>query len=85
MSSVHNWNVLVHLSSIRSVAESISELDGESIGSGSRAVTALVSFSKGFACAVGPGLVYMFERTDEKEYKKLREVHVSTRNCGNYT
>ncbi|BFZ16806.1 hypothetical protein BsWGS_19845 [Bradybaena similaris] len=40
-------------------------------------VTALVAFSKGFACAVGFGTVYMYEKTEEKDiYKKIREIKI---------
>ena len=42
-------------------------------------VTALVSYSKGFACSFGLGTVYLFEKTDDKDYfKKAREIMV----CG---
>lgn len=40
-------------------------------------VTALVSFSKGFACAFGYGTVYMYEKTEDKDtYKRIREIKV---------
>ena len=44
------------------------------------AVTAIVSYSKGFACAVGLGTVHLYEKADDKEYfKRVREIKVS--NC----
>lgn len=43
----------------------------------SYAVTALVAYSKGFACASGRGTVHLFEKSDDKEfYKKTRELKV---------
>ncbi|GAB1610641.1 cilia- and flagella-associated protein 57-like, partial [Argonauta hians] len=44
-------------------------------------VTAIVGYSKGFACACGVGTVHMFERSDDKEiYKKKREVLIPSDN-----
>ena len=41
-------------------------------------ITAIVAYSKGFACACGPGTVHLFEKTDEKDFfKKAREIKVS--------
>ena len=46
----------------------------------SRQITSIVSYSKGFALAFGRGLVYVYERTDEKDmFKKTREIRVSFR------
>ncbi|XP_064626846.1 cilia- and flagella-associated protein 57-like [Lineus longissimus] len=40
-------------------------------------ITAIVAYSKGFACACGPGTVLLFEKTDDKEYfKKIREIKI---------
>jgi len=40
-------------------------------------VLALTKYSKGFLCSAGNGVVYMYERTDERElYKKAREIRV---------
>ncbi|CAG5118964.1 unnamed protein product, partial [Candidula unifasciata] len=40
-------------------------------------VTALVTFSKGFACAFGMGTVYMYEKTEDKDtYRKTREIKI---------
>ncbi|XP_043941309.1 cilia- and flagella-associated protein 57 [Protopterus annectens] len=40
-------------------------------------VTALVTYSKGFACSAGPGTVILFEKTEEKEfYRKNREIRI---------
>ena len=44
----------------------------------SYAVTAIVPYSKGFACALGPDTVYIYEKTDDKEFfRKTREVKVN--------
>lgn len=62
---------------IRSVAES-SEMDVVVSTGGSKAITAIVSFSKGFACASGStGIVHVFEKADERDfYRKQREITV---------
>ena len=40
-------------------------------------VTAIVAYSKGYACACGPGTVHLFEKTDDKDaFKKAREIKV---------
>lgn len=42
-------------------------------------ITAIVAYSKGFACACGPGTVHLFEKTDDKDFfKKAREIKAST-------
>ncbi|GFR57789.1 cilia- and flagella-associated protein 57-like [Elysia marginata] len=45
-------------------------------------VTSLVSYSKGFACSFGLGTVYLFEKTDDKDYfKKAREIMIPPDPC----
>uniref|UniRef100_W5MH82 Cilia- and flagella-associated protein 57 n=1 Tax=Lepisosteus oculatus TaxID=7918 RepID=W5MH82_LEPOC len=40
-------------------------------------VSAITAYSKGFACAAGPGTVCLFEKTDEKDtYKRTREIRI---------
>lgn len=42
-------------------------------------ITAIVAYSKGFACACGPGTVFLFEKTDDKDFfKKSREIKIPT-------
>ena len=42
-------------------------------------ITAIVAYSKGFACTCGPGSVHIFEKTDDREfYRKTREIRVRT-------
>lgn len=56
--------------------ESSSESDLSSL---SKAVTAIVPYSKGFVCSCGPGKVFVFEKTDDRDlYKNSREVNVCT-------
>ena len=56
----------------------ISESDG-SVPSGPLQITSLVAYSKGFACACGPGTVWLYEKTDDKDFfKKTREIKVNT-------
>lgn len=50
----------------------------EQANDGAVNVTAIAAFSKGFACTVGPGRVFIFEKSEEKEiFKKTREIRVS--------
>lgn len=50
----------------------------EDIATGPPQITAIVSYSKGFACACGPGTVHLFEKTDDKDFfKKAREIKVT--------
>ena len=45
-------------------------------------ITAIVSYSKGFACTCGLGTVFLFEKTDDRDYfKKTREVKARERLC----
>ncbi|XP_033738759.1 cilia- and flagella-associated protein 57-like [Pecten maximus] len=40
-------------------------------------VSAIVAYSKGFACSCGPGTVHLFEKTDDKDFfKKTREIKI---------
>ena len=40
-------------------------------------ITALVAYSKGFACTCGTGTVHIYEKTDDKDFfKKAREIKV---------
>jgi len=48
----------------------------------SHQVSALVSYSKGFACAFGQGAVFLYEKTDDKEFfKKAREIMIPPDPC----
>lgn len=45
--------------------------------SGPPQITAVVAYSKGFACANGPGSVLLYEKTDDRDYfKRTREIKV---------
>uniref|UniRef100_A0A8D0DZ11 Cilia and flagella associated protein 57 n=1 Tax=Salvator merianae TaxID=96440 RepID=A0A8D0DZ11_SALMN len=45
-------------------------------------VSAIAAYSKGFACSAGPGLVLLFEKTDEKEgYQESREIRIPQDQC----
>ncbi|XP_060629266.2 cilia- and flagella-associated protein 57 [Anolis sagrei] len=47
-------------------------------------VSAVAAYSKGFACAAGPGVVLLFERSEEKEgYKECREIRIPQDECSN--
>ena len=42
---------------------------------GAPQISCITAFSKGFICSGGAGTVYLFERTEEKDfYKKSREI-----------
>ncbi|CAM9343696.1 unnamed protein product [Lampetra planeri] len=45
-------------------------------GAAASRITAVVSFSKGFACSVGPDLVCVYERAEDKSSRKSREIRV---------
>ena len=50
-------------------------MDQPAVSSGPPSVTAVVAFSKGFACACGYSVVHLFEKGDDKEcYRKTREI-----------
>ena len=54
-----------------------SSLIEDSYSHGPPQVTSIVAYSKGFACACGPGIVYLYEKTDDKDFfKKAREIRV---------
>ncbi|KAM4604692.1 cilia- and flagella-associated protein 57 [Polymixia lowei] len=47
-------------------------------------ITAILSYSKGFACSAGPGTVCLFEKTEEKDsYRKTREIQIPPDPCSN--
>ncbi len=47
--------------------------DADAALQGPPQITAIVAYSKGFACACGPGAVHLFEKTDDKDFfKKAR-------------
>ena len=49
----------------------------ETTNKGQTAVLCLTRYSKGFLCSAGNGIVYMYEKTDERElYKKAREIRI---------
>ena len=49
----------------------------EVVNKGQTAVLCLTKYSKGFLCSAGNGIVYMYEKTDERElYKKAREIRI---------
>uniref|UniRef100_A0A3Q3J5F7 Cilia and flagella associated protein 57 n=1 Tax=Monopterus albus TaxID=43700 RepID=A0A3Q3J5F7_MONAL len=39
-------------------------------------ITAILSYSKGFVCSVGPGTVCLFEKTEEDSYRKSRDIQI---------
>ncbi|XP_041912329.1 cilia- and flagella-associated protein 57-like isoform X1 [Alosa sapidissima] len=45
-------------------------------------VTVITAYSKGFACAAGPGKVLLYEKTEEKDhYRKTREIRIPQDPC----
>ncbi|GLD61367.1 cilia- and flagella-associated protein 57 [Lates japonicus] len=51
----------------------IKDTDVDEAPSASR-ITAILSYSKGFVCSMGPGTVCLFEKTDEDSYRKSSEI-----------
>ena len=50
----------------------------ESHAQGPPQVSSIVAYSKGFACSFGQGVVFLFEKTDDKDtFKKTREIRVN--------
>ncbi len=48
-------------------------------------IAALVAYSKGFACACGSGVVFLYEKTDDKDtFKKTREIRVRVSGGGRW-
>ncbi|XP_028832352.1 cilia- and flagella-associated protein 57 isoform X2 [Denticeps clupeoides] len=46
-------------------------------------VSAIVGYSKGFACSAGPGTVCLFEKTEERDaYHKTKEIRIPLDPCG---
>lgn len=50
-----------------------SDLDARVYGP---SITAVLSYSKGFACALATGTVYLFEKFPVDSYKRSREIQV---------
>ncbi|KAL7985186.1 hypothetical protein Chor_003756 [Crotalus horridus] len=58
--------------------EVVSETEGQQQASLPR-VSAIAAYSKGFACSAGPGIVLLFEKSDEKDgYRESREIRGET-------
>uniref|UniRef100_A0A8C5CDU9 EML-like second beta-propeller domain-containing protein n=1 Tax=Gadus morhua TaxID=8049 RepID=A0A8C5CDU9_GADMO len=54
----------------------------ETRSGGGRGVTAILAYSKGFMCSVGPGTVCVFENTEEMDsYRKTRELLIPPDPC----
>ncbi|XP_052776281.1 cilia- and flagella-associated protein 57-like isoform X2 [Mya arenaria] len=63
----HEFNIAAH----------DKEKKEDDLSSGPPQITAIVAYSKGFACACGPGVVHLFEKTDDKDFfKKAREIRI---------
>ncbi|XP_040890430.1 cilia- and flagella-associated protein 57 [Toxotes jaculatrix] len=39
-------------------------------------ITAILSYSKGFVCSLGPGTVCLFEKTEEDSYRKTKDIQI---------
>ncbi|XP_053502846.1 cilia- and flagella-associated protein 57-like [Ictalurus furcatus] len=46
-----------------------------------RRITAITQYSKGFACAVGPGLVYLYEKIEEYSYRNTKQLRIPQDPC----
>ncbi|XP_054836556.1 cilia- and flagella-associated protein 57 [Eublepharis macularius] len=45
-------------------------------------ISAVATYSKGFACSAGPGIVLLFEKSEEKEgYRESREIRIPQDQC----
>lgn len=68
-----NW--LCRLFEMKKIRDS--DLDARVYGA---PITAVLSYSKGFACALATGTVFLFEKFLEDSYKRSREIQVCARN-----
>ncbi|XP_060758450.1 cilia- and flagella-associated protein 57-like [Neoarius graeffei] len=48
-----------------------------------RHITAIMPYSKGFACAAGAGIVYLYEKNEEHDYMKTKEIRIPQDPCSN--
>ncbi|KAM3621734.1 uncharacterized protein V6R79_015290 [Siganus canaliculatus] len=46
-------------------------------------ITAIASYSKGFACSFGAGRVCLFEKNQEDSYSRSREIQIPSHSCSN--
>ncbi|XP_054473374.1 cilia- and flagella-associated protein 57 [Anoplopoma fimbria] len=46
-------------------------------------ITAILAYSKGFACSLGPGTVCLFEKNEEDGYRRSREIRIPPDPCSN--
>lgn len=55
------------------------------VGEGPKAprITAILSYSKGFACALGSGTVCLFEKKEEDSYRRSKEIRVNYNTTNN--
>ncbi|XP_056292786.1 cilia- and flagella-associated protein 57 [Pseudoliparis swirei] len=60
----------------------IKKIRGSDVEEGPR-ITAILSYSKGFACSLGPGAVCLFEKTEEDGYRRSREMRIPPDPCSN--
>uniref|UniRef100_A0A3B5B8N2 Cilia and flagella associated protein 57 n=1 Tax=Stegastes partitus TaxID=144197 RepID=A0A3B5B8N2_9TELE len=60
----------------REVKATSKAVQGQSDSPAVPRITAILSYSKGFVCSVGPGTVCLFEKTEEDSYRKSREVKI---------
>ncbi|XP_056149801.1 cilia- and flagella-associated protein 57-like [Lampris incognitus] len=45
-------------------------------------ITAIISYCMGFACSMGPGAIYLFNKTEEKDsYMQTKEIRIPTDPC----
>lgn len=69
-------NCVYHRAAALAAGQAITEADTGTEMSIAK-VTAISAYSKGFCCSCGPGVAYLFEKTDDKEfYRKSREFKV---------
>ncbi|XP_053495458.1 cilia- and flagella-associated protein 57-like [Ictalurus furcatus] len=46
-----------------------------------RRITAITQYSEGFACAAGPGLVYLYEKIEEYSYRNTKQLRIPQDPC----
>ncbi|XP_077064460.1 cilia and flagella associated protein 57 [Siphateles boraxobius] len=73
-SSRLRWEI--NVASVQKVKSQSEKQDSNEPSSTQPRVTAIVGYSSGFVCSAGPGTVCLFEKTEEDQYKKTKDIKI---------
>ncbi|XP_070759353.1 cilia- and flagella-associated protein 57 isoform X2 [Enoplosus armatus] len=70
---------------INAASKAMQRIKDTDVDEGPRAprITAILSYSKGFACSLGPGAICLFEKNEEDGYRRSREIRIPPDPHGN--